>query len=97
VVGILAITLLVGAATAACGPIVFLGLIAPHVARFVTGTDYRWVVPYSALIGAVVLVSCDVVGRIVARPGEVQAGIVVAALGSPFFIALVQSRRLTAV
>jgi iron complex transport system permease protein len=97
VVGIVAITLLVGAATAGCGPIVFLGLIAPHVARFVTGTDYRWVVPYSALIGAVVLVSCDVVGRVVARPGEVQAGIVVAALGSPFFIALVQSRRLAAV
>jgi iron complex transport system permease protein len=97
IVGILAITLLVGSATAACGPIVFLGLVAPHVARFFTGPDYRWVVPYSALIGAVALVGCDVLGRMIARPGEVQAGIVLAAVGAPFFIALVRAKKLVAV
>ncbi|WP_132993162.1 FecCD family ABC transporter permease [Gordonia zhaorongruii] len=97
IVGIIAITLLIGAATAACGPIVFLGLVAPHVARFFTGPDYRWIVPYSALLGAVALVLCDVLGRVVARPGEVQAGIVLAAVGAPFFIALVRTRKLVAV
>ncbi len=97
IVGILAITLLVGSATAACGPIVFLGLVAPHVARFFTGPDYRWVVPYSALIGAVALVGCDVLGRMIARPGEIQAGIVLAAVGAPFFIALVRAKKLVAV
>jgi len=97
IVGILAITLLVGAATAACGPIVFLGLVAPHVARFVTGPDYRWVVPYAALIGGVMLVGSDVIGRVIARPGEVQAGIVLAAIGAPFFIALVTAKKMVAV
>lgn len=97
IVGIVAITLLVGASTAACGPIVFLGLVAPHVARFFTGPDYRWVVPYSALIGAVALVACDVLGRMIARPGEIQAGIVLAAVGAPFFIALVRAKKLVAV
>lgn len=97
IVGIAAITLLVGASTAACGPIVFLGLVAPHVARFFTGPDYRWVVPYSALIGAVFLVACDVLGRMIARPGEIQAGIVMAAVGAPFFIALVRAKKLVAV
>jgi iron complex transport system permease protein len=67
------------------------------VARFFTGPDYRWVVPYSALIGAVALVSCDVLGRMIARPGEVQAGIVLAAVGAPFFIALVRAKKLVAV
>ncbi|MGO3327664.1 FecCD family ABC transporter permease [Gordonia sp. (in: high G+C Gram-positive bacteria)] len=97
IIGIVGIALLVGAATAACGPIVFLGLVAPHVARFITGPDYRWVVPYSALIGGLLLVGSDVIGRVVARPGEVQAGIILAAIGAPFFIGLVQAKKLVAV
>ncbi|WOC12984.1 FecCD family ABC transporter permease [Gordonia sp. MP11Mi] len=97
IVGIVGITLLVGAATAACGPIVFLGLVAPHVARFITGPDYRWIVPYSALIGGLLLVGSDVIGRVIARPGEVQAGIILAAIGAPFFIVLVQAKKLVAV
>ena len=97
IIGIVGITLLVGAATAACGPIVFLGLVAPHIARFVTGPDYRWVVPYSALIGGLLLVGSDVIGRVIARPGEVQAGIILAAIGAPFFIGLVQAKKLVAV
>lgn len=88
-VGILAITLLAGAATAACGPIAFLGLMVAHVARHLTGPDYRWLVPYAGLLGAVVLLVCDIVGRLVVRPGELAAGIVVALLGAPFFAALV--------
>lgn len=88
-VGIVAITLLAGAATAACGPIAFIGLMVAHVARYLTGPDYRWLVPYAGLLGAVVLLVCDLVGRLVVRPGELDAGVLVALLGAPFFAALV--------
>ncbi|MFD5479720.1 FecCD family ABC transporter permease [Streptomyces hawaiiensis] len=88
-VGITAITLLAGAATAACGPIAFLGLMVAHVARYLTGPDYRWLVPCAGLLGAVVLLVCDIVGRLVVRPGELDAGVVVALLGAPFFAVLV--------
>ncbi|TXS04583.1 iron ABC transporter permease [Streptomyces sp. col6] len=88
-IGIVAITLLAGAATAACGPIAFLGLMVAHVARYLTGPDYRWLVPYAGLLGAVVLLVCDIVGRLVVRPGELDAGVVVSLLGAPFFAGLV--------
>ena len=88
-VGITAITLLAGAATAACGPIAFLGLMVAHVARYLTGPDYRWLVPYAGLLGAIVLLVCDIVGRLVVRPSELDAGVVVALLGAPFFAVLV--------
>ncbi|MFH8369517.1 FecCD family ABC transporter permease [Streptomyces sp. NPDC018031] len=93
-VGIVAITLLAGAATAACGPIAFLGLMVAHVARYLTGPDYRWLVPYAGLLGAVTLLICDIVGRLVARPGELDAGVLVALLGAPFFAALVWRGKL---
>ncbi|QNP68751.1 iron ABC transporter permease [Streptomyces roseirectus] len=89
ITGIVAITLLAGAATAACGPIAFLGLMVAHIARYLTGPDYRWLVPYAGLLGALVLLVCDIVGRLVVRPGELDAGVVVALLGAPFFAALV--------
>lgn len=88
-IGIAAITLLAGAATAACGPIAFLGLMVAHMARYLTGPDYRWLVPYAGLLGAIVLLVCDIVGRLLVRPGELDAGVVVALLGAPFFAALV--------
>ena len=94
-VGIAAITLLVGAATAACGPIVFLGLVVPHIARAFTGPDYRWIIPYSALIGATLMLVCDVIGRVIARPGEVQVGVVLAMVGAPVLIAMVRRQKLT--
>jgi len=94
-IGLVATVLLAGAATAACGPIAFLGLIVPHVARFVTGPDYRFLMPYSALVGAIVLLLSDILGRVLARPGELQVGIVLAVIGGPFFIALVRRRRLS--
>lgn len=88
-IGIASITLLAGAATAACGPIAFLGLMVAHVARYLTGPDYRWLVPYAGLLGAVVLLVCDIVGRLVVRPSELDAGVVVSLLGAPFFAVLV--------
>jgi iron complex transport system permease protein len=92
--GLAAITLLSGAAVAVCGPIWFLGLIAPHMVRALTGPDYRWLLPASGLAGAVLLLVADVIGRVVVRPGELQVGIVLALIGAPFFIALVRRRRL---
>ncbi|WNV75449.1 iron ABC transporter permease [Geodermatophilus sp. DSM 44513] len=95
-VGLGAVTLLCGAATAACGPIAFVGLVVPHVVRAFTGPSHRWLVPCSGLLGAVLLLLADVVGRVVARPSELQVGIVLALVGAPFFIALIRRRRLAA-
>ena len=92
--GAVCIVLLCGAATAAAGPIVFVGLAVPHVARAVTGPDYRWIMPYSMILAPVLLLGADVIGRVVARPGELQVGIVTAVLGAPVFIALVRSRKM---
>jgi iron complex transport system permease protein len=88
------IVLLAGAATAAAGPIGFVGLTIPHVARSITGPDYRWVLPYSAVMAPILLLGADIIGRIVVRPGELQVGIVTALIGAPFFIALVRRRKL---
>ncbi|WP_245161078.1 iron ABC transporter permease [Blastococcus sp. CT_GayMR16] len=93
VVGLGAITLLCGAATAAAGPIAFVGLVVPHAVRAITGPDHRWLIPCSGLLGAALLLLADVLGRIVARPGELQVGIVLALVGAPFFIVLVRRRR----
>lgn len=94
--GLAAVVLLSGAATAACGPIAFLGLVAPHLARAITGPDYRWLVPCAGLVGAILLLSADILGRVVAPPGELQVGIVLALAGAPFFIAIVRRRKLAA-
>jgi iron complex transport system permease protein len=68
----------------------------PHVARGLVGADYRWIVPYSMALGAVLLLASDVAGRVVVRPGELQVGIVTALVGAPFFIRIVRRRRLVA-
>jgi iron complex transport system permease protein len=96
VLGLAATTLLAGAAVAACGPIAFLGLVVPHLARALTGPDHRWLLPCSGLLGAGVLLVADVVGRVVAPPGELAAGIVLAFVGAPFFVMLVRRHRLAA-
>ncbi|KUM71430.1 FecCD family ABC transporter permease [Streptomyces curacoi] len=93
VLSMLAATVLCGAATAACGPIVFVGLMVPHVVRSFTGPDLRWILPYAAVLSPVLLLGADVLGRIVARPSELQVGIVTAILGGPVFIFLVRRRR----
>ncbi|MER5602765.1 iron chelate uptake ABC transporter family permease subunit [Streptomyces sp. NPDC002265] len=89
----LAATVLCGAATAACGPIVFVGLMVPHVVRSFTGPDMRWIMPYAAVLSPVLLLGADVVGRVVVRPSELQVGIVTALVGGPVFIFLVRRRR----
>jgi iron complex transport system permease protein len=91
-----AVVLLAGSATAAAGPIAFVGLAAPHVARMLTGPDLRWALPTAVLVGADVLLGADVLGRVVAVPSEVQAGIVAALVGAPLFVWLVRRRRVVA-
>ncbi|MPY95264.1 MAG: iron chelate uptake ABC transporter family permease subunit [Acidimicrobiia bacterium] len=90
----LSVVVLCGAATAAAGPIGFVGLTIPHVARAITGPDYRWVLPYSMVLAPILLLGADIIGRVVARPGELQVGIVTAVLGAPFFVLLVRRRKL---
>jgi iron complex transport system permease protein len=90
-----AITLLCGAATAAVGPISFIGLAVPHIGRAIAGPDQRWVLPYSALLAPTLLLAADVLGRVVVRPGELQVGITTAFLGAPVLIALARRRRVT--
>lgn len=93
-VGVAAITLLSGAAVAAAGPIGFVGLVVPHIARYLTGPDHRWLLPYSAMLGSILVLLADTIGRVVARPGELQVGIVLALVGAPVFVALVRRKRL---
>jgi iron complex transport system permease protein len=88
-----AVTLLCGAATAAAGPIGFVGLMVPHVARWAVGPDQRWILPYSAVLAPVLLLVSDVVGRVVVMPGELPVGIVTAFVGAPVLIALVRRTK----
>ncbi|WP_231134550.1 FecCD family ABC transporter permease [Motilibacter deserti] len=89
----LAILLLCGAATAAVGPIAFVGLTVPHVARAFVGPDQRWVLPWSMVLAPVLLLTADVIGRVVARPGELQAAFITALIGAPVFVAVVRRRK----
>jgi len=89
-----AVVLLCGSATAAAGPVGFVGLTIPHVARALVGTDYRRLLPTSMLLGPILLLAADVVGRVIARPAEVQVAIVTALLGAPVFVVLVRRHRL---
>ncbi len=82
------VVLLAGGAVALAGPIGFAGLIIPHIARFLVGVDYRWIIPYSAVLGAILVTVADVAARIVLRPQELPVGIMLAVVGAPFFIYL---------
>ncbi|MFC7405398.1 FecCD family ABC transporter permease [Georgenia alba] len=89
-----AVVLLAGGATALAGPIVFVGLVVPHLARALLGLDYRLILPFSLLLGPVLIVAADVIGRLVVRPGELEAGIVVAVVGAPVLVAIVRRVKL---
>ena len=84
---------LAGTATAVAGPIGFVGLIVPHFCRLISGPDYRILVPFSAVVGAGLLVGADVLGRVIARPQEVQVGIITALIGAPFFVWVVRRQK----
>jgi iron complex transport system permease protein len=84
----LLVVFLAGGAVALAGPVSFVGLVAPHLVRFFIGQDYRWILPYSALAGAVLLILADASARIIIKPQELPVGIMMALIGAPFFIYL---------
>ena len=90
----IAVTLLAGAATAAVGPIMFIGLGVPYIARIFSGPDQRWIIPFSALIAPAVMLCADIFARVVVMPQEVQTGIVTAILGGPVFVMLVRRSKI---
>ncbi|WP_024819226.1 Fe(3+)-siderophore ABC transporter permease [Arthrobacter sp. 31Y] len=92
---IVSVTLLCGAATAAAGPIGFVGLMVPHVARWIVGPDQRWILAYTLVLSPVLLLVSDIVGRIVLRPGEMQVGIITAFVGAPVLIWLIRRRKVS--
>ena len=93
VLAIIALTLLAGGATAIAGPIGFVGLMVPHVARWIVGPHQRWIFAYSILLAPGLLLVSDILGRIVMRPGEIPVGIVTAFVGAPVLIVLVRRRK----
>lgn len=92
VASVVVITVLAGGATAIAGPIAFIGLMVPHVARWIAGPDQRWIMAYTMVLAPILLLTADIVGRVVLLPGELPAGIVTAVLGAPVLIALVRRR-----
>jgi iron complex transport system permease protein len=82
------IILLAGGSVAIAGPIVFVGLIVPHIVRALVGIDYRWIIPYSILFGALFLMSADIGGRLIMAKQEIPVGVMTAIIGTPFFIYL---------
>ncbi|MCD0450632.1 iron chelate uptake ABC transporter family permease subunit [Actinocorallia sp. API 0066] len=93
----LSVTLLTGAAVAVTGPIIFIGLVVPHVVRTVTGPDHRWLLPGSMLAAPCAVLLADIVGRVVVRPQELDVSLIAAFLGAPVFIAMIRRRRLAEV
>ncbi|MBB3039455.1 FecCD family ABC transporter permease [Hoyosella altamirensis] len=91
--GALSVVLLAGAATAIAGPIGFIGLVVPHIARAIGGPDYRWLLVWCAVLAPTVLLIADILGRIAVQPQEIQVGIVTALAGAPFFLYLVRNRK----
>lgn len=95
VIVVVAVTLLAGAATAAAGPIFFIGLMIPHIARWLIGADQRWIAALTIVLSPVLLLSSDIIGRVVMRPGELQVGIVTAFVGAPVLILLARRRKVS--
>ena len=92
VVSVIAV-LLAGISTAVIGPISFLGLIVPHIARLLVGSNHKWLIPYSVLLGAFTLLLADTVGRTVAAPYEISASVIMSVMGGPFFILLLRGSK----
>ncbi|ASK60826.1 ferrichrome ABC transporter permease [Virgibacillus phasianinus] len=88
ILGIVSVLVLTGAAVSIAGTVGFIGLIIPHITRFIMGTDYRWIIPSSAIFGALLLVLADVVARLINAPFETPVGAITSLIGVPFFLYL---------
>lgn len=92
-IAVIGSVILCGVATALAGPIGFVGLIVSHFCRLLVGIDHRWLIPYSALVGAIVLIVADTLGRVVAKPSEIAVGILLPLIGAPLFIWFVRRQK----
>lgn len=88
----LAVVILTGVSVALAGKIAFVGLIIPHIARFLSGSDYRWIVPVSGVLGGLFLAASDIIARFLNYPFETPVGVVTALFGVPFFLYLIKTR-----
>jgi iron complex transport system permease protein len=88
----ISVVLLVGSSVSLAGPIGFIGLVVPHIVRFFIKADYRWILPYSAVVGATLLLIADIAGRVLLKPQELPVGVMTALLGAPFFVYLAKSK-----
>ena len=86
-------SILVGAVVAVCGPIGFVGMMAPHICRLIIGNDHRYLTPASFLFGGFFLAMCDTVARMVIAPAELPVGVITALLGCPFFLWLLLTNK----
>ncbi|WEK52883.1 MAG: iron ABC transporter permease [Candidatus Cohnella colombiensis] len=93
ILSLLIVLILAGASFSIVGAVSFIGLIAPHVTRYIVGVDYRWIIPCSAIIGAIFVVWADLVGRIVHPPYETPVGAIICLIGVPFFLYLARKER----
>lgn len=93
-VSALAVVLLAGGAVGIAGPVGFVGFVVPHVARWFVGADYRWVIPYSAVLGAILVTISDAAGRVVLSPLEIPVGVMCALVGGPFFVYTIRTKTL---
>ncbi|PFJ60211.1 ferrichrome ABC transporter permease [Bacillus thuringiensis] len=89
---ILSVIFLTGTAVALVGKVGFVGLIIPHITRFIIGVDYKWILPCAGVIGGVFLALCDVLSRFVNYPFETPIGVVTSLIGIPFFLYLIRTR-----
>jgi iron complex transport system permease protein len=86
------VVLLAGSSVAIAGPVGFIGLIVPHMVRFFIKTDYRWILPYSAVFGAILLLISDIAARVLLKPQELPVGIMTALIGAPVFVSLAKTK-----
>ncbi|WP_410528366.1 FecCD family ABC transporter permease [Rossellomorea marisflavi] len=86
VISLIAVVLLAGGSVAVAGPIGFIGIVIPHIARKIIGVDHRWLIPYSGLLGAILLLAADIGARYIIMPQEVPVGVMTAVIGAPFFV-----------
>ncbi|MEC4818838.1 MAG: iron ABC transporter permease [Scytonema sp. PMC 1069.18] len=92
IVAAVSVLFLAGSAVAVAGAIGFIGLVVPHIVRLLVGVNYRWILPYSAVFGAILLLASDTLGRVLIQPQEIPVGVMTALVGSPFFIYLAKTK-----
>lgn len=93
ILGVIVVLVLTGAAVSVAGAVGFIGLVIPHITRFIIGSDYRWIIPISAILGGLLLVLADIASRMVNAPYETPVGAITAIIGVPFFLYLARGER----